>query len=154
MVASHGRQFPLCMMLLLREKSDLKNMMRGLIKHLKASYNIQVQYLHCDNTGENIDFKWTCQLEKMRMKLKYTTLGTPQQNDQVKQKFATLFNWVHAMFNGRKFTTFFRNDLWAKASTQPCFSTIISSFPIEMEREREASCFCFKNLVNCISPHT
>ena len=31
--------------------------MIGWIKNLKNKYNLQVQYLYCDNAGENIAFK-------------------------------------------------------------------------------------------------
>ena len=44
----------------LKENSDLKNVMMGLIKNLKTKYNIQVQYLCCDNAGEIVDFKRAC----------------------------------------------------------------------------------------------
>ena len=57
--------------------------MLGLIKNLKTKYGIQVQYLQCDNTEENIDFKRACKQEGMRMEFEYTAPDTPQQSDQV-----------------------------------------------------------------------
>ena len=58
--------------------------MLGQIKNLKPKYNIQVQYLHCDNTSENVDFEWACKQERMGMEFKHTAPGTPQQNGCVK----------------------------------------------------------------------
>ena len=40
----------------------------------------------------------------------------PQQNDCVKWKFATLFNQVHTMLNGKTFNTFLKNGIWAEAA--------------------------------------
>ena len=67
-------------------------MMMGLVKNLKSKYNIQVQYLCYDNTGENVDFEKACKQEGMGMEFEFTTPGTPQWNGQVKWKFTTLFN--------------------------------------------------------------
>ena len=47
-----------------------------LIKNLKSKYNIQVQYLCCDNAGEKVDFKWDWKKEGMG-----TDSGTPHKND-------------------------------------------------------------------------
>ena len=41
----------------LREKSNLASVMMGLVKNFKIKYNMQVQYLHCVNAGENVAFK-------------------------------------------------------------------------------------------------
>ena len=52
----------------LTEKLDLKSVMMGLIKNFKTEYNIKVQYLCCDNKGENVDFKMACKQEEMGKK--------------------------------------------------------------------------------------
>ena len=41
----------------LKEKSDLVDIMIGLIKNLKKKCNLQVYYLCCNNAGENIAFE-------------------------------------------------------------------------------------------------
>ena len=38
----------------LREKSDLVDIISGLVKNLKNKYNLQVHYLCYDNAGENV----------------------------------------------------------------------------------------------------
>ena len=40
----------------------------------------------------------------------------PQQNRHIKWKFASLFNQVHAMLNGKTFTTFLWSSPWAEAA--------------------------------------
>ena len=80
--------------------------MLGLIKNLKTKYNLQVQYLHCDNAGENVVFKKDCKEEGLWGDMEYTSPGMPQQNGCIKPKFATLFNWACAMLNGGKFNAF------------------------------------------------
>ena len=56
----------------LKEKSELKNVMMGLIKNLKTMHDIQLEYLQCDNVRENIDFENIFKQEEMGMKFKYT----------------------------------------------------------------------------------
>ena len=46
----------------------------------------------------------------------YTAPGTPQQNWGIECKFATVFNQVHIMLNG-KFTAYLQSGLWAEAQT-------------------------------------
>ena len=57
----------------------------------------------------------------MGVDFEYIALGIPQQNSWVKWKSATLFNWVHAMFNGEKFSSFLKNGLLAKANNTATF---------------------------------
>ena len=54
--------------------------MMGLIKNLKTKYNIQVQYLHCNNAGKNVDFERACKQQGVRMEFKYAAPGTPQKS--------------------------------------------------------------------------
>ena len=108
---------------------------------------MQVQFLHCDNAGENQAFKQTCIQGGLWVDFKYTTPGLPQQDGHVEWKFATLFNQVHAMFNSEKFTTYLQNGLWAKAANTTTVlknnlitpNRNISSFEQFLGREREAS---------------
>ena len=98
----------------------LEKKMMGLIKNLRAKYGIQVQYARCDNAWENEDFDWPCKQEGMGVKFQYTAPGIPQQNDQIKWKFATLFNRVHAISIMGNFV-FLRNSLWAEAANTATF---------------------------------
>ena len=66
------------------------DVMLGLIKNLENKYNPQVQYLCYDNPGENVVFKKACKQKDLKLEFEYTATGTPQQNDCLEQKFATL----------------------------------------------------------------
>ena len=61
-------------------------------------------------------FKQTCKNNGLGINFKYTAPGIPQQNGHIKHKFATLFNWVHVMLNGSKFTAYLQSGLWADAA--------------------------------------
>ena len=86
------------------------------MNNLKTKLNLQLQRLHCNNAKENQAFKRICNQEGLGIDFKYTALGTPQQNGCIKQKFATLFNWVCAMLNGGKFTAYLQSGLWTEAA--------------------------------------
>ena len=132
----------------LKEKLDLAGVMLGLIKNLKNKYNMQVQYLHCDNGGKYIAFEKTCKQEGLEVDFEYTAPGMPQQNGCIKQKFATLFNQVCEMLNGGKFNTYLQSGLLVEAANTAMFlennclspSRILSPFQQFLGREREASC--------------
>ena len=84
----------------LKEKSDQVDIMIGLIKNFKNKYNLQIQYLCCDNAGENIAFN----------KARYATTEWLHQ-----KRICYSFNQVHAMHNGGKFNAYLQNGLWAEA---------------------------------------
>ena len=56
------------------------------------------------------------QTGKAGVDFEYTALGMQQQNSHVKQKFATLFNWVCTLVSGGKFNAYLWNSLWAEAA--------------------------------------
>ena len=64
----------------LRENSDLVDIIVGNIENSKDKNNVQVQYLHCDKTGENVVFKKACKQEGLVVDFEFTALGMPQQN--------------------------------------------------------------------------
>ena len=97
----------------MKEKSDLVETMLALVSNMKIRFILLVQYLHCGNAGKNQAFKKTCKQEGLWIDLEYTAPCMPKQNDHIERKFATLFNQVHAMFNGGRFTTYLWSHLWA-----------------------------------------
>ena len=72
---------------------------------------MQVKYLQCNNAGENVSLKKTCQQEGLRVEFKYTAPGVSQQNGCIKYQVATHFNWVHAMLKVDKLIIFLCNGL-------------------------------------------
>ena len=121
--------------------------MFGFIKNLKTKYNLQVQYLHCDNAGENVAFEKACKQKGLGMDFEYTAPGMPLQNGCIECKFATLFNKLCAMLHGGKFDPFLQNGLWAEAANIAMLpknnlltpSRTLSLFQQFLGREREAS---------------
>ena len=100
----------------LKEKSNLAEKMLGLVKNLKIKFILKVQYLHCNNARKNEAFKRICNQEWLGIDFQYTAPCTPQQNRCIKHKLATLFNWVCALLNASKFTTYLQSVLWAEAT--------------------------------------
>ena len=77
---------------------------------------MQLQCLHCNSAGKNQAFKRTCKQERLGIDFEYTATGTSQQYGHVECKVATLFDWVGAMLNDGKFTTYLQSGLWAEAA--------------------------------------
>ena len=98
--------------------------MIGLIKDLKNKYNLQVQYLHCNNTGENIAFKKACKQKGLGVDFKYTAPDKLQQNGSIDRKFSTLFNQVNVMLNDGELTVTYEMAYELKLQTLPCFLKI------------------------------
>ena len=90
--------------------------MLGLVKDLKIKFSLQVQYLLCNNAGENQAFKKTCKQEGLGINFKCTAPGMPQQNGCIEHKFAILVNWVQAMLDSSKYTAYLQSDFWAEAA--------------------------------------
>ena len=62
----------------LKVKFNLADNMIDFIKNLKNKSNLKVQYLCCDNAGENNAIKKACKLEGQGVEFEYTTPGMPQ----------------------------------------------------------------------------
>ena len=62
--------------------------MTNLIQNSKTNYDIQFQYLPCNNTRKNVSFESVCKQEGMGMKFKYTAPVDLQENGHVEQNFS------------------------------------------------------------------
>ena len=80
----------------------------GLVENLKTKYNMQVQYMLCDNQVRMLPSRKLANRKGWGWKLHSLPL-------LVEWKFTTLFNQVHAMLNIGKFKAFLQNCLWAEA---------------------------------------
>ena len=81
----------------LKEKSNLADVIIGLIKNLNNKYNLQ------DNKEESVAFDKACKQEGLGVVFEQTAPGTSQQNGHIERKFTTIFNWVCAMLNNGKY---------------------------------------------------
>ena len=103
-----------CMSIFLTKKNHLGKEMLKLLRELKTKgYN--VEYLRCDNAGENRSFQeMVRETEDLHPTFEFTAPGTPQQNGKPERKFATLFGRVRSMLNGANLTQKMRDALWAE----------------------------------------
>ena len=109
---------------LLEENSDLAGVMLGLIENLKNKYYMHIQYLCCDNAGENVIFEKACKQEGLTWDFENYCPRYATTELQCQEKFTTLFNQVCVILNSGKFNAFLHKGLWAKLWTSPCFSKI------------------------------
>ena len=100
----------------LKKKSDQVDMVSSWLKGLKNKYKIQVEFIGCDNAGENKKLEEKCDAEGLGIIFEYTATGTPQQNAYVERAFPTLMGRAGAMMNCAGFTTEKRNQLWCEAA--------------------------------------
>ena len=92
----------------LKEKFNLADVMLGLIKNLKNKYNLQVQYLCCNNARENIALKTPAS----RKSWGWSSNIQPQVSHNImamlnKNLLPFSTSYVCAMLNGGKFNAFF-----------------------------------------------
>jgi hypothetical protein len=125
-----------CFSFFLKSKDELSETMMTLIKDLKATNNIHVKTIRCDNAGENKKFESDTKKQGLGLKFEFTAPGTPQQNGRVERKFAALYGRVRAMLNGARITKEMRNKLWAE-----CARTATVCENIIMPKEHEESSF-------------
>ena len=97
-------------------KGNLKVKGLELFKKICAT-NIQVTMIRMDNTGENKLRQNTLEKEEFDIDSQYTAAGTPQQNDYVEQKIATLYGKVRSTLNLARITQGLRCKLWAERAT-------------------------------------
>ena len=93
----------------------------GLMKNLKNKGNLQVQFLHCNNAGENQAYKQTCKQEGLGVAFEYTAPGMPQENGRVEQKFAP-YSTKYALCSTAANSLHIYMSYGLKLQTPPCFS--------------------------------
>ena len=99
----------------LKKKSDLQEKGINMIQNFENDFDVKVKRIRCDNAGENQSMEKECVRRKMGITFEYTSVGTPQQNGQIKRKFATLYGRVRAMFVAAGISGSLRKKLWAEA---------------------------------------
>ena len=100
----------------LKFKSQVKDKIVAMIKHLDQKYGYNVKYLRCDNVGENIKTEEECHNQGLGVTFEYTSPNTPQQNGRVERKFTTLYGRVRSMMNAERLIGSLRTGLWAECA--------------------------------------
>jgi hypothetical protein len=67
-------------------------------KILEVTYNIQVEKLRLDNSGENIKMSEAIEAEGYNVTFEFISPGSPQYNGVVERMFTTLFGMVFPSF--------------------------------------------------------
>ena len=99
----------------LKQKSELSKHMITFVKSLEAQGH-KVEYLRCDNAGENLKFQSQATVNGITAKFEITAPGTPQQNGKCERKFATLYGRVRAMLRDAILTQDMKNKLWTECA--------------------------------------
>jgi hypothetical protein len=98
----------------MKTKDETKHHVINLILDLQKDKNIKVQFIRCDNSGENKDIQQDIiQIPKIEVKFEFTAPDTPQQNGKIEHKFVTLYGKVRATLNEAEFTWPLRRSMWA-----------------------------------------
>jgi hypothetical protein len=69
------------------------------MKLLEVTYNIRVDKMQLDNSGENIDMADAIHAEGYNVMFKFISPGSPQHNGVVERMFATLYGMLRSMLN-------------------------------------------------------
>jgi len=105
-----------CWSYFLKKREETSDVVRKLIKNLKAENNVQVKSIRCDGSGENKRLRTDCERENLGIHFEFTTRETPQHNGRAERKYASLFGRIRSMLNGARVTKEMRQKLWAEAA--------------------------------------
>lgn len=94
------------------KKSKVKEVVEALLEKLSGC-GVTVQYIRCDNAGENDALKVACEAKGITME--FTAPNTPQMNGVVERKFVTIRDKALAMMLAAKLTDERQGELWTEA---------------------------------------
>jgi hypothetical protein len=86
------------------------------MKLLEVTYNIRVDKMRLDNSGENIDMSDAIRAEGYNVTFEFISPGYPQYNGVVERMFATLYGMLRSMMNQARLPMTLRRGLWAEAA--------------------------------------
>jgi len=94
----------------------MKERLVPFLKELQHMYGVKVEYIRCDNAGENCALEDECIEKDLGIIFKYTAPGTPQQNGVVERAFVTMLGKTRAIMNGAGFDEKKRHLFWTEAT--------------------------------------
>lgn len=98
----------------LSAKKQTKNKILELVTDLKASHNVVVKHIRCDNAGENRDTNTYLRQAGKGVKFEFTSSDTPQHNGAVERRFATLYNRIRSMLHFCRCPQPMKFKVWAE----------------------------------------
>ena len=99
------------------KKDEQVELVIGLIKQINGMNNCKVEFIRCDNTGENKSLEKACIEKGLNIIFEYTSRNTPQQNGQVERAFATLYRKMRAMMKSANFTESEKERFWHECAS-------------------------------------
>jgi molybdenum cofactor biosynthesis enzyme MoaA len=91
-------------------------MMVLFLKLMTVAYNIRVEKIRLDNSGENVDMAELICAEGYNVTFEFISPGDPQYNGVVERMFATLYGMVRSMLNQAQVSLHIRRGVWAEAA--------------------------------------
>ena len=98
------------------KKYDTSGKVIGLIWHLKATKNVTVKIIRCDNAGENKSLQKDSIKKGIGLTFQFPAPYTPQHSGSIEQSFATSYRRMRAILNSNKIKGNFRQSLWAETA--------------------------------------
>ena len=87
-----------------------------LVTDLKASHNVTVKIIRCDNAGENKDADNHLRHAEKGVRFEYTSSGTPQHNGVMERRFATLYGRTRSMLHFCGCPETMKLKIWAECA--------------------------------------
>jgi len=122
----------MCWSFFLKQKSETRDKIHGLLCELRDRLNKVVKFLRCDNSGENKRTEEFLKAKGIGTQFEYTAPNTPQQNGKVERKFATLYGRIRATLNSLGDDEL-RTKLWAEAASM---MTLIENISVKKRGEK------------------
>jgi hypothetical protein len=115
----------------LKNKSNLKSKVMTLLTDLKIA-EINVKYIRCNDSGENMALFDACQAQGYGMKFEFSGPRTPQRNGKVERKFQNFFGRTRAMLNSAGLKDHLRSGVWVECAMTATYLSNITSIKEKM----------------------
>ena len=100
----------------MKKKSKTSENIVNLINHLKASKDVTVKNIQCDNAGENKNLRKDAMRDGLSKNFQFTAPYTPQQNGTIERSFVMSYERKQAMLKAAGIHGKLRSFLWAEAA--------------------------------------
>ena len=100
-----------------KKKSELTELLLPIIRNIHHVHSLQ--YILCDNAGENKILEKKIYPLEISVQFEYTPRDTPQHNGVVERKYQTLLSRMREMMNGAGIHGYLRKKLWEECA-QTC----------------------------------
>jgi hypothetical protein len=111
---------------LIPDKSGLKHIILIFFRLLEVTYNIHVEKICLDNSGENINMADAIKADGYNVTFEFVSPGSLQYNGVVERIFATLFGMVQSMLDEACVPMNLCCGLWAQVA-MPLICVLILS---------------------------